>query len=86
MNSTHNETVRYFIEFFYEDQFPWSTSMHQVASFDMVHLKGAYAALLVVPERGGGAPYLYRCVKKELVNGRVILTRSEKRSTGELHV
>ena len=27
MNSD-SDTVRYFIEFFYEDQFPWSTSMN----------------------------------------------------------
>ncbi len=86
MNSTHNETVRYFIEFFYEDQFPWSTSMHQVASFDIAHIKCALNALAIQPERKGGLPYLYRCVKKELINGRVILTRFEKRSTGELHV
>ena len=85
MNSD-SDTVRYFIEFFYEDQFPWSTSMHQVKSFDMADLKGALHALAVQQERKGGLPYQYRCVKKELINGRVILTRAEKRSTGELHV
>jgi len=60
--------------------------MHQVKSFDMADLKGALHALAVQPERKGGLPYQYRCVKKELINGRVILTRAEKRSTGELHV
>lgn len=85
MNSD-TDTACYFIEFFYEDQFPWSTSMHQVKSFNIDDLKGALHSLAIQPERNEGLPYQYRCVKKERINGCVILTQNERRSIGELYV
>lgn len=75
MSLTSEETIRYFVEFFYHDQFPWLSSTLAVNNHEWTEIQSVYMRSCVKTDGNEVYPYACRFVTKEMRDGRVVITK-----------